>query len=84
MKPCNHKFGGSRKIISPTGPNKHNISILVESCIDCGHSKPIFLDRLTYHERRWLERWNAGIDHWWETYEPTHEYFVTIGTQLRH
>lgn len=46
---------------SPTGLNKHGVSVLVARC-DCGKLRAKYPESLTYWETRWLERFNSKME----------------------
>lgn len=53
-----------RYTISPTSNDWKKGHILVDRC-SCGIVNPVFPDRLTYHQKRWLARWNARTERYW-------------------
>jgi len=58
-KVCPHRnILATRQRVSPTGPNKYDIYILIIKSSWCSCQYPVFPERLTWHEKRWIERWN--------------------------
>jgi hypothetical protein len=47
-----------RQGVLPTGPCKKIGSILVDATYGCDCYRPVYPERLNYHEARWIERWN--------------------------
>lgn len=48
---------GSRERVGPTG-SRFDWSILVNYCYRCGYQVAVYPERLTYHQKNWLERWD--------------------------
>lgn len=57
---CNSKNPpGNRRRVGPTG--RRFFMILVDSCYACGAIYPVEPNRLSYHEARWVERYNKRM-----------------------
>lgn len=54
------RFSSLRRV-SPAGGNSKNISVLVKSC-SCGAIVAAYPERLTYFEKRWLQRVNKQYE----------------------
>ena len=62
MKPCEHRMSGRQR----NGPIDKAFSILSTSCPYCGHIKPIYPERLSYQEKRWIKQWNKRVAQTWK------------------
>jgi hypothetical protein len=50
---------GNRRRVGPTG--RRFFMILIDSCYECGTMYPVEPDKLSYHEARWVERYNKRM-----------------------
>ena len=53
-----------RYTTSPTGNDWKKGNVLVDKC-RCGQVKPVHPENLSYHQKLWIDRFNARTERYW-------------------